>query len=86
VHPKAGRSTGYILGLAAIFIYYIFLTASDALAEATSVLPAFLAAWLPNLCMGSLTIVLVQRTASDAPQLDMTRLWEGSRRLWRRWR
>jgi lipopolysaccharide export system permease protein len=82
VHPKSGRSAGYVLGLGAIFVYYLFLTASDALAEATAFFPALLAAWFPNICMGSITIVLVRRTARDAPQLDVAWLWEGPQRLW----
>jgi lipopolysaccharide export system permease protein len=86
VHPKSGRSAGYVLGLAAIFVYYFFLTASDALAEALPFLPTSLAAWFPNLCMGSITILLLRRTARDAPQLDVAWLWDGPRRLWQRWR
>ena len=84
VHPKSGRSAGYVLGLGAIFVYYIFLTASDALAEATPGFPAFLAAWLPNICLGSLTIWLVRRTARDAPLFDVALLWTAPQRLWRR--
>jgi len=82
VHPKSGRSAGYVLGLGAIFVYYLFLTASDALAEATAFFPALLAAWFPNICMGSITILLVRRTARDAPQLDVAWLWHGPQRLW----
>jgi lipopolysaccharide export LptBFGC system permease protein LptF len=84
VHPKSGRSAGYVLGLAAIFVYYFFLTASDALAEALPFLPTSLAAWFPNLCMGGITILLVRRTARDAPQLDVAWVWDGPRRLWQR--
>jgi len=86
VHPKSGRSAGYVLGLGAIFVYYFFLTASDALADAIPFFPAFLAAWFPNVCMGSLTVLLLRRTARDAPQLDVAWLWDGPRRLWQRWR
>jgi lipopolysaccharide export system permease protein len=86
VHPKSGRSAGYVLGLGAIFVYYFFLTASDALAEAVRFLPAFVAAWFPNVCMGSITILLLRRTARDAPQLEVAWLWDGPRRLWQRWR
>lgn len=74
-HPKAGRSAGYVAGLGVIFVYYLFLTASDALAEDLPFFPPFLAAWLPNLCLGSLTIVLLRRTARDAPPLEVGRLW-----------
>ena len=86
VHPKSGRSAGYVLGVGAIFVYYLFLTASDALAEAIGSLPAFLAAWFPNVCMGGITLLLLRRTARDAPPLEVACLWDGPRRLWQRWR
>lgn len=62
VHTRAGRSSGYVLSIGAIFVYYILLTCSDALAEETQ-FPPLLAAWLPNLCMGGLTLWLLRRTA-----------------------
>ncbi|MGE3540811.1 MAG: LPS export ABC transporter permease LptF [Candidatus Tectimicrobiota bacterium] len=70
VQPKAGRSAGYVVGLGVIFVYYLFLTASDALAEDTLFCPPVVAAWLPNLCMGAVTLVLLRRTSRDAPPLD----------------
>ena len=79
VQPKAGRSAGYVVGLGVIFVYYLFLTASDALAEDTLFFPPFLAAWLPNLCMGAFTLFLLRRTARDAPSPEigwrLTCLW-----------
>jgi lipopolysaccharide export system permease protein len=84
--PKAGRSSGYVFGLGAIFIYYIFLTASDALTDKFSFFPAVFAAWFPNLCMGGLTLILLRRVARDAPPLEVAWLWEGPQRLWQRWR
>jgi lipopolysaccharide export system permease protein len=86
VHPKSGRSAGYVLGLGAIFVYYFLLTASDALAEEIHLFPAFLAAWFPNICMGGITLLLLRRTARDAPPLEVAWLWNGPRRLWHRWR
>jgi len=86
VHPKSGRSTGYVLGLGAIFVYYIFLTASDGLADKIPFFPAVLAAWFPNACMSGVTLWLLRRTARDAAPLDVARLWEGPQRLWNRWR
>jgi lipopolysaccharide export LptBFGC system permease protein LptF len=86
VHPKGGRSAGYVLGLGAIFVYYIFLTASDALADKVPFFPAVLAAWFPNVCMSGVTLVLLRRTSRDAAPLDVVRLWEGPQRLWQRWR
>jgi LPS export ABC transporter permease LptF len=86
VQPKSGRSSGYVLGLGAIFIYYIFLTASDALTDKIPFFPAFLAAWFPNICMSGITILLLRRTSREATPLDVAWLWEGPQHLWHRWR
>jgi lipopolysaccharide export system permease protein len=86
VQPKSGRSAGYVLGLGAIFVYYIFLTASDALTDKIPFFPAFLAAWFPNICMSGITILLLRRTSREATPLDVAWLWEGPQRLWQRWR
>ena len=32
------------------------------------------------------TILLLRRTARDAPQFEVAWLWDGPRRLWQRWR
>lgn len=60
VQTRFGRGGGYILGLGAIFVYYIFLSGSNALGEETSFSP-LLAAWLPNICMSGLTLFLLRR-------------------------
>ena len=86
VHPKSGRSAGYVLGLGAIFVYYIFLTASDALADKLPFFPVILAAWFPNVCMSGVTLMLLRRTARDAAPLEVARLWEVPQHLWQRWR
>ncbi len=86
VQPKSGRSAGYVLGLGAIFIYYIFLTASDALTDKIPFFPAFLAAWFPNICMSGITILLLRRTSREATPLEVAWLWEGPQHLWHRWR
>jgi lipopolysaccharide export system permease protein len=86
VQPKSGRSAGYVLGLGVIFVYYIFLTASDALTDKIPFFPAFLAAWFPNICMSGITILLLRRTSREATPLDVAWLWEGPQRLWQRWR
>jgi lipopolysaccharide export system permease protein len=86
VDPKAGRSAGYVLGLGAIFVYYIFLTASDALADKILFFPAVLAAWFPNICMSGVTLLLLRRTSRDVAALDVAWLWQGPQRLWQRWR
>jgi len=86
VQPRSGRSAGYVLGLGAIFVYYIFLTASDALTDKIPFFPAFLAAWFPNICMSGITILLLRRTSREATPLDVVWLWESPQRLWQRWR
>ena len=57
---RSGRSAGYLLSIAGIFVYYILLSASDALGEDRG-LPPVVAAWLPNLCMVGLTALLLRR-------------------------
>lgn len=84
VQPKAGRSGGYILGLGAIFLYYIFLTASDALTDKLPFFPPVCAAWFPNVCMSGLTVFLLRRVVREAPPWEMAWLWEGLPRLLRR--
>jgi lipopolysaccharide export system permease protein len=71
VETRSGRSGGYVLGLLAIFVYYIFLTAGTALGEKTP-FPPMLAAWLPNLCMGLGTALLLQRTARSGTRLAIS--------------
>ena len=57
---RSGRSAGYLLSIAGVFVYYILLSASDALGEDNR-LPPVVAAWLPNLCMVGLTALLLRR-------------------------
>ena len=60
IQTRSGRSAGYLLSIAGIFVYYVLLSASDALGEDNR-LPPMLAAWLPNLCMVALTALLLHR-------------------------
>jgi lipopolysaccharide export LptBFGC system permease protein LptF len=85
VETRSGRSGGYVLGLLAIFIYYIFLTAGTALGEKTSFSP-LLAAWLPNLCMGLGTALLLRRTARAGTRLDISSGFGLALHPWQRWR
>ncbi|MCZ6872036.1 MAG: LPS export ABC transporter permease LptF [bacterium] len=62
VQTRSGRTGAYILGLGAIFVYYMFLAVWSALGEETA-FPPLLAAWLPNICMTGLTVFLLRRTA-----------------------
>ena len=61
VRTRTGRAGGYVLGGVAILVYYAFFTAGSALGEG-SVCPAWLAAWLPNLCFAALTGWLLRQT------------------------
>ena len=65
IQTRSGRSAGYLLSIAGIFVYYVLLSASDALGE-DSRLPPVLAAWLPNLCMVALTALLLRRHVHGA--------------------
>jgi LPS export ABC transporter permease LptF len=70
VRTRSGRSGGYVFGLGAIFLYYLFLTVGNALGQEAGV-PPLLAAWLPNLALAALMLWLVRRTARDAAQFDL---------------
>ena len=70
VHIRSGRAGGSMLGLLAVFVYYLFLTASNTLGEEAA-FPPLLAAWLPNVCMGSVTLLLLRRTARGTVQDDL---------------
>jgi lipopolysaccharide export system permease protein len=60
VHTRSGRAGGYVLGLLGLFVYYLFMALSTAFGKATTV-PPLLAIWVPNLCLGGLTLLLVHR-------------------------
>lgn len=62
VRTRSGRSSGYVVGIGVIFVYYLFLTASDAMAQDLGA-PLLLASWFPNLAMCTVTLWLVRRTA-----------------------
>ena len=84
VETHSGRSGGYVLGLLAIFVYYIFLTAGNVLGEETP-LPPLLAAWLPNLCMGCITALLLRRTARAGTRPEISACFDWALRSWQRW-
>ena len=83
VETRSGRSGGYVFGLLAVFIYYLFVTGGKVLAEQTA-FPAFLAAWLPNLCLGCITALLMRRTARGSMRFEIHRLLGWMPRVWRR--
>ncbi len=82
VETRSGRSGGYVFGLLAVFLYYVFLTVGKVLGEQTT-FPAFLAAWLPNLCLGGITVLLMRRTARGHMHFEIHRLLGWMPRVWR---
>jgi LPS export ABC transporter permease LptF len=72
VETRSGRSGGYVFGLLAVFAYYLFLGAGKALGEQTTFSPV-LAAWLPNFCLGVLTVFLMRRTAQGQTHFALYR-------------
>jgi lipopolysaccharide export system permease protein len=82
VETRSGRSGGYVFGLLAVFIYYILLTGGKVLGEETT-FPVFLAAWLPNVCLGGITALLMRCTARGQTRFETRRLLGWMPRLWR---
>ena len=62
---RAVRSRGLAMSLAIILIYYLLLTAGDALA-ANEVLPVPVALWLPNSILGVSGMILFFRASREA--------------------
>ncbi len=73
---RAVRSRSFSISLALIFVYYLLLTAGEALAEKGR-LPAIIALWIPNAVfatLGTSLFVAAAREQSLSPNV-----------LWRRW-
>jgi lipopolysaccharide export system permease protein len=65
MQPARGvKSRGFSISLAIIFLYYLLLTAGEAMAEKDVLQPA-IALWLPNLVFGPLGIVLFTAAARE---------------------
>lgn len=58
------RSQGFAMSLGVIFTYYLLLTTGETLGKKGS-LPPLLAAWLPNLVLGSLGLLLFHLIAQE---------------------
>lgn len=76
---RAVRSRSFSVSLALIFVYYLMLTAGEALAEKGR-LPAIVALWIPNVVFGSLGIALFVAVAREQT-LNFTGAWS----RWRSW-
>jgi lipopolysaccharide export LptBFGC system permease protein LptF len=84
VETRSGRAGGYVFGVLAVFLYYMLFMAGKVLGEQT-MFPPLLAAWLPNVCFGSITGLLMRRTARGHIRVEITRLLPWHDRFWK-WR
>jgi len=55
---RDGKQSSFVVAIAAIFVYYIFMYTAEALAKAQWI-PAELAMWVPNLVLGAAGLILV---------------------------
>lgn len=72
---RAVRSRGFTLSLLAIFIYYVFLSTGQALAE-RGVVPAVVGLWLPNVLFAVVGISVFRRVARERPIVAVDRVGE----------
>ena len=63
---QRSRMTGITLGLGAFLAYYVVLSAGKGLADAF-VIPAWLAAWLPNIVTLVITVYLWKKSQQETP-------------------
>jgi LPS export ABC transporter permease LptG/LPS export ABC transporter permease LptF len=62
---RDGKLASFVLGIAVIFIYYVLMWLSEAMAKGY-VMPAGLAMWVPNLVMGPAGLILLHWRARSA--------------------
>jgi lipopolysaccharide export system permease protein len=79
---RAVKSRGFAVSLALIFVYYIFLSTGQALAE-RNMLPAIIGLWMPNAVFGVLGLIFFRRAAQELPPLFLDRLERWLANLWR---
>jgi LPS export ABC transporter permease LptF/LPS export ABC transporter permease LptG len=63
---REGRSWGFIVSIAVIFVYYVLIQLGDGMAKQGR-LPPLVAMWAANVVMGIGGVVLLMRTAREAP-------------------
>jgi lipopolysaccharide export system permease protein len=78
---RAVRSRSFSVSLALIFVYYLLLTAGEAMAEKGR-LPALVALWIPNVVFLALGAILFAASARER-QLNPVAWWS-QRWMWRR--
>jgi lipopolysaccharide export system permease protein len=84
VRPSlAVRSRGFMVSLALIFFYYVFLSLGENLGT-RGTLPAWLALWLPNIFLGVLAVTVFVRAAEErpAPRSERLESWVGAMRTY----
>ncbi len=64
---KDGKLASFVLGFGVIFVYYVLLWTSRALAIGSGVVPS-LAPWVPNIGLGAVGLVLILWRAGSADQ------------------
>jgi lipopolysaccharide export system permease protein len=78
------RAIGIPFGLGVFTLYYIFLTAAEALSESL-IIPVPVAMWTPNIIFALLTIVLVRSAQKESSAIHLERIrklgWKISDRL-----
>jgi lipopolysaccharide export system permease protein len=62
--PWAPRAQGSIISLGVIFVYYLLLTTGETLGK-KGALPPAIAAWLPNIVLGSIGLALFRMAAQE---------------------
>jgi len=80
---RAVKSHGFAVSLVLIFLYYIFLSAGQALAE-QGLVSAVVGLWLPNAVLGALGLYLFGQAARERTVLTLERL-EQAGGLVRQW-
>src|SRR5262245_7706762 len=72
---RAVRSRGFTLSLLVIFVYYIFLSTGQALAE-RGMIPAMVGLWLPNVLLAVIGVSAFRRAAREQPIVAVERIGE----------
>ncbi|HEX9724693.1 MAG TPA: LPS export ABC transporter permease LptF [Vicinamibacteria bacterium] len=62
---REGRSWGFVVSIAVIFIYYVLIQLGDGMATQGNLSP-WLAMWVPNLVLGVAGVALLKRHAREA--------------------
>ncbi len=81
---RAVRSRGFSVSLVLIFLYYLLLTAGEAMAERGTLAPA-IALWLPNVVFATLGMVLFAAAAREVRIALPSRVGHGLAGLRTRW-